>query len=219
MRISSIMSRREEAKEFNRARIRAAAEEIIRAEGMEKLTMRRLAEQADVSLRTPYNLFGSKTDVLISLMEEAQFELSPLGVGDEELTIAEQLLGSLDRIEAFFESDEEYFRGIYASIMTSDHPEARETAVSRSVGMACVRLQRAAENSELVPGTDTDSLGRHLAIQLLAVLGMWGSGFFSNRESIAQVRQSWCAALLQHCSETSHSALTATYRTAIETKG
>ena len=98
------MSRREEAKEFNRARIRAAAEEIIRAEGMEKLTMRRLAEQADVSLRTPYNLFGSKTDVLISLMEEAEFELSPLGAGDEKLTIIEQLLGSLDRIEAFFEN-------------------------------------------------------------------------------------------------------------------
>lgn len=213
------MSRREEAKEFNRARIRAAAEEIIRTEGMEKLTMRRLAEQADVSLRTPYNLFGSKTDVLISLMEEAQFELSPLVAGDEKLTIIEQLLGSLDRIEAFFEGDEEYFRGIYASIMTSDHPEARKTAVSRSVGMACMRLRQAAENGELVPDTDTDNLGKHLAIQLLAVLGMWGSGFFSNRESIAQVRQSWCAALLQHCSATSRPALTATYRAALEKKG
>lgn len=179
---------------------------------MEKLTMRRLAEQADVSLRTPYNLFGSKTDVLISLMEEAEFELSPLGAGEEKLTIIEQLLGSLDRIEAFFESDEEYFRGIYASIMTSDHLEARETAVSRSVGLACVRLQQAAENGELVPGTDTDGLGRHLAIQLLAMLGMWGSGFFSNRESIAQIRQSWCAALLQHCSETSRPMLTSAYR-------
>lgn len=218
MRISSIMSRREEAKEFNRARIRAAAEEIIRTEGMEKLTMRRLAEQADVSLRTPYNLFGSKTDVLISLMEEAEFELSPLGAGDESLTIIEQLLGSLDRIEAFFESDEEYFRGIYASIMASDHPEARETAVSRSVGLACVRLQQAADNGELTPATDTNALGRHLAIQLLAVLGMWGSGFFSNRESIAQVRQSWCAALLQHCGELSRPLISAAYCAAIETK-
>lgn len=213
------MSRREEAKEFNRARIRAAAEEIIRTEGMEKLTMRRLAEQADVSLRTPYNLFGSKTDVLISLMEEAELELSPLGAGDEKLTIIEQLLGSLDRIEAFFESDEEYFRAIYASIMMSDHPEARETAVSRSVGLACVRLQQAADSGELVPDTDTNALGRHLAIQLLAVLGMWGSGFFSNRESITQVRQSWCAALLQHCSEPSRPLITTTYCAAIETKG
>lgn len=186
---------------------------------MGKLTMRRLAEQADVSLRTPYNLFGSKTDVLISLMEEAEFELSPLGAGDEKLTIIEQLLGSLDRIEVFFESDEEYFRGIYASIMMSDHPEARETAVSRSVGLACVRLQQAADSGELTPATDINALGRHLAIQLLAVLGMWGSGFFSNRESMAQVRQSWCAALLQHCSETSRPALTAAYRAAIETKG
>jgi AcrR family transcriptional regulator len=200
------MSRREEAKEFNRARIRAAAEEIIRTEGMEKLTMRRLAEQAEVSLRTPYNLFGSKTDVLISLIDEAQFELSPLSVSTEQITIVEQLLALLDRIEGFFGSDEEYFRGIYASIMTSDHPEAREMAVSRSVALARMRLQQAAVNGELAAGTDTDKLGRHLAIQLLAVLGMWGSGFFSNRECIAQVRESWCAALLQHCSETSRPA-------------
>ena len=33
---------------------------------------RRLAEQAGVSLRTPYNLIGSKTDVLIALLEEAR---------------------------------------------------------------------------------------------------------------------------------------------------
>lgn len=213
------MSRREEAKEFNRARIRAAAEEIIRAEGIANLTMRRLAEHADVSLRTPYNLFGSKTDVLISLMEEAEFELSPLRADKGERTFVEQLLASLDRIEAFFGSDEEYFRGIYSSIMTSDHPEAREKAVSRSVAMASMRLQQAAKNSELTPCTDTEQLGRRLAIQLLAVLGMWGAGFFSNRESIAQVRQSWCATLLQHCGEASHLALTNTYRAAIETKG
>ena len=90
---------------------------------------------------------------------------------------------------------------------------------SRSVGLACARLQQAAESGELVPGTGTDALGRHLAIQLLAVLGMWGSGFFSNRESITQVRQSWCAALLQHCSETSRPALTAAYRATLELKG
>ncbi len=213
------MSRREEAKEFNRARIRAAAEEIIRTEGMEKLTMRRLAEQAQVSLRTPYNLFGSKTDVLISLIDEAQFQLSPPTLSTEQPTIVEQLLALLDQIEGFFGSDEEYFRSIYASIMTSDHPEAREIAVSRSVALARMRLQEAAMNGELAVGVDTEKLGRYLAIQLLAVLGMWGSGLLFNRECIAQVRQSWCAALLQHCNETSRPPLRAAYRVALEKKG
>ena len=58
------MAQREKAKEEKRARIREAAARIIRSEGIGKLTMRRLAEEAGVSLRTPYNLIGSKTDVL-----------------------------------------------------------------------------------------------------------------------------------------------------------
>ena len=213
------MSRREEAKEFNRARIRAAAEDIIRNEGMEALTMRRLAEEAQVSLRTPYNLFGSKTDVLISLLEEAELELAPLSGGGSVGSFLEQLLASLDRIEAFLGSDEEYFRGIYASIMTSDHPEARKMAVSRSVAMCRIRLKQAAENRELLADTNISRLGEHLSVQFLAVLGMWGSGFFSNRMSLAQIRQSWCAALLQHCSEASRPALVASYHAALGTKG
>lgn len=212
------MSRREESKELNRARIRAAAEAIIRTEGIEHLSMRRLAEQADVSLRTPYNLFGSKTDILISLMQEAEAELAPLASGNDERPVLLRLLGALDRIEAFFGRDEEYFRSIYASIMTSDHPDARKMAVSRSVEMSCVQLQQATDSGELLAGTDTQQLGRHLAIQLLAVLGMWGSGFFSNREGIAQVRRSWLATLLQHCSETSRPFLAAAYRRALKTK-
>jgi AcrR family transcriptional regulator len=212
------MSRREESKEFNRTRIRAAAEDIIRKEGIEHLSMRRLAEQADVSLRTPYNLFGSKTDILISLMHEAEAELAPIAAGNDQQLVLLRLLASLDQIEAFFGRDEDYCRSIYSSIMTSDHPDARKMAVSRSVEMSCVRLQQASDHGELLTGTDTQHLGRHLAIQLLAVLGMWGSGFFSNRESIAQVRRSWLATLLQHCSETSRSSLAAAYRDALETK-
>ena len=213
------MARREEAKEFNRARIRAAAEEIIRSEGIEKLTMRRLAVRADVSLRTPYNLFGSKTDVLISLMEEAEFELAPLDDGNGQGSSLEQLIASLDRLEAFFDSDEEYFRGIYAGIMTSDHLEARETAVSRSVELYRNRLEQAADQGELLAETDIDWLGRHLSIQLLAVLGMWGSDYFSNRDSIAQIRQSWCATLLHHCSKEQRPALAAAYSAALEMNG
>jgi AcrR family transcriptional regulator len=212
-----VMSRREESKAFNRARIRSAAEDIIRTEGMDKLNMRRLAEKAQVSLRTPYNLFGSKTDVLISLMQEAEVELAPFGAASDQHLVVEQMLAYLDRIEAFFGREEEYFRSIYASIMTSEHPEARKAAVSRSVQMSCAWLQQAADLGELLPGTDTRQLGRHLALELLAVLGMWGSGFFSNRESITQVRRSWCAALIQHCSETSGPALAAAYRATLET--
>ena len=213
------MSRREDAKEFNRARIRAAAEATILAEGIDSLTMRRLAEQAEVSLRTPYNLFGSKTDVLMALLDEAQLQLAPLSAAAGQGSALDQSLDALTRIEAFFASGEEYYRGIYHAIMTSDHPEAREAGVARAITTAQWLMARALEQGELGPQTDSAALGRHLAIQLLAVLGMWGSGFFPNRESIAQVRRGWLAELLQHCSEDMRPSLAAAYRELDEAQG
>ncbi|MCL9998767.1 MAG: TetR/AcrR family transcriptional regulator [Erythrobacter sp.] len=206
------MSRREEAKTFNRARICAAAEAIIRGEGMDKLTMRRLAEVAGVSLRTPYNLFGSKTDVLIALLDEAGFEFAPRQTGESGASAIAHLFGGLGRIAAFFASDEAYYRGIYAAIMASDHPEVRSTGVGRAVVSAQALVAEAVAHGELRADTDAASLGRHLAIALLAVLGMWGSGFFSNRESIAQVRRAWLAVLLQHCSDAARPSLASAYR-------
>lgn len=195
------MSRREDAKEFNRARIRAAAEHIIREEGLQNLSMRRLAQEADVSLRTPYNLFGSKTDVLISLMEQARVGFVPETGAVEQHIFLERWLTTLDSIEAFFGADEEYFRAIYAAIMTSDHPEARASAFSRNVEIARDRLEQAAENGELLVGTDTDQLGRRLAIHLIGSLGMWGAGMLSIRECIAQVREDWYLSLIQQSSD------------------
>jgi AcrR family transcriptional regulator len=205
------MSRREEAKTFNRARICAAAESIIRSEGMDNLTMRRLAVVAGVSLRTPYNLFGSKTDVLIALLDEAVFKFTQLGSAHADGAAIARMLRALGQIESFFDSDETYYRGIYAAIMTSDHPEVRSTSVDRAIASARVLMAQAISNGELRTGTDAQSLGRHLAITLLAVLGMWGSGFFSNRESMAQARRAWLAVMLQHCSETSRPMLAAAY--------
>jgi AcrR family transcriptional regulator len=205
------MSRREEAKTFNRARICAAAEAIIRGEGMDKLTMRRLAEVAGVSLRTPYNLFGSKTDVLIALLDEAGFQFSLFGSIGAGGTALAHMLDALGTIEAFFASDENYYRAIYAAIMTSDHPEVRSTNVGRAIALARMLIAQAVTKGELRADTVADALGRHLAITLLAVLGMWGSGFFENRESIAQVRRAWLAVLLQHCSEAERPWLAAAY--------
>jgi len=213
------MAQREQAKEEKRARIRAAAARIIRTQGIEKLTMRRLAEQAGVSLRTPYNLIGSKTDVLIALIEEAGFDpTTALAVTDNSFVIG-RLLAAVNQIEQFFDSDESFYREVYGGIMASDHPDIRESGIGRVVATCQLLMHQAAARGELHGDTNTEQLGRHLAIQLLAVLGMWGSGFFTNRESIQQVKRAWCGVLLQHCSDTVRPKLEAAYRSALRKEG
>ena len=60
--------RREQGKERRRRRILDAAAQLVEAEGLDGLTMRRLSDAAGVSYATVYNLVGSKEDVLVALL-------------------------------------------------------------------------------------------------------------------------------------------------------
>ena len=54
-----------------RARILAAARQIIAEEGVEGLAMRKLAERAGVVVRTLYNLYGSREAILQALIDHS----------------------------------------------------------------------------------------------------------------------------------------------------
>ena len=206
------MVEREKAKDMNRAKIRAAAEAIIRNEGMEKLTMRRLAEEAGVSLRTPYNLFGSKTEVLIALLDGAQFDPFQNSPARNDQSALAMLMGTLDHVEATFEEDEAFFRVVFREIMVSDPQDAQISAVGNVLAIGQAFAVQAINAGELTDGTDAMDLGRHLGIQLTAVLGMWATGFFSNEESLRQVRRGWAGVLLNHCTDLTRPLLEAIYQ-------
>ena len=206
------MAKHTEIKSQNRVRIKKAAALIIQKEGIDKLSMRRLAKVANVSLRTPYNLFGSKTDVLISLLDEAQegligkFDLSHNGF---EL---ERLFYGLDHVENLFSSNEEYFRDVYWGIMSSDQSAGRFNAFEQVIALCRSILANATSNGEIQNNEDTRGLSKHLATQLFATLGMWGSGFFNSIEATQHIRRSWCAALLVHSTKKSKPILLQNYK-------
>ena len=62
------MGVREEGKNKRRDRITAAARSLIQS-GESGFRMRALAEEAGVSIATPYNLFGSKQAILSAVMD------------------------------------------------------------------------------------------------------------------------------------------------------
>ncbi|MGK0337860.1 MAG: AcrR family transcriptional regulator, partial [Candidatus Azotimanducaceae bacterium] len=62
------MGVREEGKNRRRDRITAAARSLIQS-GDSGFRMRALAEEAGVSIATPYNLFGSKQAILTAVMD------------------------------------------------------------------------------------------------------------------------------------------------------
>ena len=63
------MSNREEAKHSRRRKIVRAARVLMQQTGDTGFSMRALAEQAGVSIATPYNLFGSKQAIMFAVLD------------------------------------------------------------------------------------------------------------------------------------------------------
>lgn len=186
---------RQDAKELNRSRIIRAAGLIIRSEGVEKLTMRRLAQDADVALKTPYNLFESKTGLLISLLNKAMESLIEDLEPDEQDTAVAGLFGSLEEIQSFFSGDEDYYRAIFWAIMTADRSEATLLGHNQVIQLITARMISAKEAGEVDPGINARSLGNQLGLQLLALLGIWAAGHLTIIETMNQTKAGWAGAL------------------------
>ena len=74
-KISRVVDLREAGKNRRRRQILDAARELIETDGRQALSMRRLAECAQLSTRTLYNLYGAKEDILYALMAESVREV------------------------------------------------------------------------------------------------------------------------------------------------
>jgi AcrR family transcriptional regulator len=64
------VSNREEAKHKRRRQIVRAARALMQQTGDTGFSMRALAEQAGVSIATPYNLFGSKQTIMFAVLDD-----------------------------------------------------------------------------------------------------------------------------------------------------
>lgn len=176
-----------------RARVVEAAEAIIRSEGLDRLTMRHLAQTANVALKTPYNLFGSKTGVLIEILDQTSLALMQEIDTEDHRSKIIALIRTLDKLSDFFGRDETYFRGIFWEIMISNHAEARSAAHDRINAIAIFRVSEARLTGELRADIDPNVLGEQLGMNLLANMGLWAGGHGSIQETMAQTRAVWAS--------------------------
>jgi AcrR family transcriptional regulator len=87
------MANREQAKEKRRRQITSAARALMQKTGVSGFSMRALADEANVSIATPYNLFGSKQAIMAAVL-------------DSDLEAYQERLARLrsDEIDVFFKA-------------------------------------------------------------------------------------------------------------------
>ena len=125
------MSRREEAKEERRRRIITAARDLIRETGDAGLSMRAIAARANVSLSTPYNLFGSKRAIVVAVLQDVrQFQerFSTVRVADP----IENIFAALDIGIDFYLGDPAFYRTLWSAVFDATSVENAQLILGKT---------------------------------------------------------------------------------------
>jgi len=108
--------RRSHNMQARRARILAAARELLTQGGMEAFNLRELARQADVTVPTLYNLIGNKEEILVALftqvLQAIETRVATASTAEPLARIEGVVLASTE----IFAEDEAYYRSAFLAV-------------------------------------------------------------------------------------------------------
>jgi AcrR family transcriptional regulator len=167
------MGLREKQMGQRREQILDAARRLIRATGGTDFPMRRLADEAEVSLVTPYNLFGSKSGVLYALLNDSLERLDrEVEVGPSARAI-DSVLALARRAVDQYVSDAAFYRPLVRFLLGVRDLQHRPRAREHSLRL-WTRTVETAVRAGLVPATVArELLARQLLITFIGVLELW----------------------------------------------
>lgn len=166
----------ERRQERTRGDVLAAAGEIIAAEGLEGLTMRKLAARGGVAVATLYNQFGDRHGVLVAFVSngldqlEVEFDEQP---AREPIDTTRALFQALDDTVG---SAVDVWRPIFASLDSGTGTHGMGSVGDRVVQIVEHDLTKAAAQAMFVGDCDVERLARHIFTARMNRLEKWATG-------------------------------------------
>jgi AcrR family transcriptional regulator len=156
------------------ARLLAVASEIIRETGDFDLPMRELAARAQVSLRDPYLLFGSKTGVIRALLKADQAVFHDQVRALQSPDVLENLFDRVRIGVEFFAANQPFYRALFRA--TQAYSGGDETEPARENLRAFRSMARRASREGFIEDDiDPDALGETLTDIFAANLRTWAA--------------------------------------------
>jgi AcrR family transcriptional regulator len=192
--VDGSVGRREAGKAERRRRIIRAARDLIRETGNAGLSMRALAARAGVSLATPYNLFGSKRAILLSVLDDIRefFDrFSHLRTTDP----LERLFGALDICVDLYLADPMFNRTIWAALFDPSDEFRSQIFNSKRAAFWEGLVRGVADSGVLMPEIDVELLFRTLDRSFGATMLDWVTGELTDRQLGPAMRYSYALIL------------------------
>ncbi len=159
----------------------------MRRSGDAAFSMRTLAEEAGVSIATPYNLFGSKQAILLALLSAdlADYEAALANLHADEIEV---LFRAVSLMTATLRADPEFYRNVLSAVSRDGGPEFR-FMVSGPRYVLWKRLLREATEADLLRAdVDPDAFAITVTQQMFANVQNWAQGQLSLDEMDARMR-------------------------------
>ncbi|MEL7296238.1 MAG: helix-turn-helix domain-containing protein [Pseudomonadota bacterium] len=168
-------------KEKRRQYILAQAAEMIADDGIDSLTLARLAERSDVTVPTIHNLLGKKNELLTVLVEESMAEIMKAGT-DRDLS------GPIGAVESFVDNllgllatNELYYRAAFIAgerLKYFEHQSA-SGIFARSIEETRNVCRAAVEQGDLEGNIAPDNLAIHLFASQRLARQDWMNGYIT----------------------------------------
>ncbi len=195
--------KREEGKEERRRRIVEAARALIRETGDTGLSMRAIAARANVSLATPYNLFGSKRGIVMAVLEDARgFAEQFAALGD--LSAVERIFMAVRLTLAYHVQDPEFYRTLWAALLDARGGDAElraELITPQNSLFWRGLLNEARADGAIAEDIDMDLLQATLSGRFASVVLSWVLGGSSVEELTPAACFGYASALCAAASE------------------
>jgi AcrR family transcriptional regulator len=185
-----LASRRERHKDQRRAAIVGAAYALLREVGADELSVKMIAERADVSAATIYNLFGAKGAVLEKVYERDFEAFAAKVAAAGAMPALDAIFESISIAADLYRSDPAFYRG-----MSIGNPRAERELVISVQGPRQAfwqtLLARAVKERDLAPDTRIDLVS-------MAMMQLGGGAFgawVADLASIDEMEQQTCYGL------------------------
>jgi len=166
----------ESRQQRTRAEILHAVGEIIAADGLDGLTMRKLADRAGVAVATLYNQFTDRDGVLVAFvssgLDQLEFELDEQPAADP-IDATRVLFSALDET---IDARKHVWRPVLATLRSVPNSPRMGSVGERIVAAVEADLAKAQAAGMLVAGCNVDRLAWHIFVSWMRGLERWAQG-------------------------------------------
>ena len=178
-----------------RERILEAVRDRLSSHGYDGLSMRDLADSANVSPTTLYNLFGGKDALVLAALRDLLDQIA-VRVAQSEATGMQRLLIGAEEIGRQIVATPEYAEGMTRTLFNADpsDPICELLLADGIEGNRRALLDMQALD-EIQRGVDVDAFARDLTGRGWMVILLWMKGFIALRDMPSELKRSIVVAL------------------------